>query len=114
MASTSTPTSAAPSASDMNDGRSRLAGHDSDELVSRVAQGLHDTVDRLANTAGPAVHKLEEGVSRASETVHGQAHRAHELGDQLTDSLRDTVREHPLASLMMALAAGMLLARISR
>ena len=84
------------------------------ELVSRATQSVHETVDRIAEKAAPVVQKLESSVAQASESAHDQINRARELGDEWTDHLRGTVREHPLASLMVALAAGVLLSRLSR
>lgn len=87
---------------------------DGNALVSRVAQGLHETVDRAADKATPAVQKLESTVAHANASLHDQLHHARELGDEWTTSLRGTVREHPLTSVVVALAAGALIARISR
>ncbi len=87
---------------------------DGNEVVSRVAQGAHETVDRLAEKAAPAVHKLESTVAHANEVLHAQAAKARQLGDEWTDNLRGTVREHPLTSVGVALAVGMLFARLTR
>lgn len=87
---------------------------DGNELVSRVAQGAHETVDRLAEKAAPAVQKLESTVAQANETLHHQMERARELGDEWTDNVRGTVREHPLAAVGIAFALGMLFSRLSR
>ena len=87
---------------------------DANELVSRVAQGVHETVDRLADKAAPVAQKLESTVAHANEALHDQMHRAREVGDEWSESLRGTVREHPLASLMVALAAGVLISRLTR
>lgn len=89
-------------------------GPDASELVSRVAQGMHETVDRLADKAAPVAQKLESTVTHANEALHDQMHRAREVGDEWSESLRGTVREHPLASLMVALAAGVLISRLTR
>lgn len=107
---TATPSSLDPT----NPNARTAAASDGSELVSRVAQGVHETVDRLAETATPAVQKLEATMAHASETMNDQMHRARELGDEWSDSLRGTVREHPLASLMVALAAGVLISRLGR
>lgn len=87
---------------------------DGNELVSRAAQGAHETVDRLAEKAAPAVQKLESTVTHANEALHHQMERARELGDEWTDNLRGTVRESPLASVGVAFALGLLLARLTR
>jgi ElaB/YqjD/DUF883 family membrane-anchored ribosome-binding protein len=86
----------------------------SDDLVHRVARGAHDTVDRLAAKAAPAVERWRTGASSATETLQQRAYRAKELGGEWTESLRGTVREHPLASLGIAAAVGMLLSRLTR
>lgn len=106
MASASNPLSSnGPTGTGMPDGA---------ELVSRVAQGAHETVDRLAEKATPAVQKLESTVAQANETLHHQMERARELGDEWTDNVRGTVREHPLAAVGVAFALGMLFSRLSR
>lgn len=84
------------------------------DLVGRVAASAHETVDRLAEKAGPAVHKLESGVEHANEMLSNQAHRMQELGSEWTDSLRDSVRENPLTALLVALTAGAVIARMTR
>lgn len=84
------------------------------ELVNRVAQSAHDAVDRLAATAGPAVARVRRGVDLASESVHAGANRLSETQQEWTESLRITVREHPLAALTTALAVGLLISRLAR
>ncbi len=91
----------------VDDGIAAVAPSDAGDLVMRVAQGLHETVDRVADKAAPAAQKLEA-------TVQDQVHRARELGDEWTDSLRSTVRERPISSVLVALAAGILISRITR
>ena len=61
---------------------------DANELVSRVAQGVHETVDRLADKAAPVAQKLESTVAHANEALHDQMHRAREVGDEWSESLR--------------------------
>ena len=85
-----------------------------DELLQRVVQGAHETIDRLAERAAPHVQRLHSGVSGANESLHAKADEWRGKGDELTESLRDTVREHPLAAVATALAVGMLIARLSR
>jgi ElaB/YqjD/DUF883 family membrane-anchored ribosome-binding protein len=88
--------------------------HDGPELMQRVVQGAHATIDRLADSAAPHVQRLQASVSDANESVHERAGQARALGDEWTESLRVTVREHPLAAVGLALAAGLLIARVSR
>lgn len=85
-----------------------------DELLQRVVQGAHETIDRLAERAAPHVSRLQEGVHDANERLHAKADALRETGDEWTESLRDTVREHPIAAVATALAVGMLIARLTR
>jgi ElaB/YqjD/DUF883 family membrane-anchored ribosome-binding protein len=85
-----------------------------DDVIGRIAQSAHETIDRLAETAAPHVSRLGEGLSGAGETLQARADRAREMGDEWVESLRDTVRENPLAAVGVALAIGVLVARLSR
>jgi len=78
-----------------------------DDLVSRVAHGAHETIDRLAATVSPHVQRLQQGFSGGGQYVK-------EAGDEWTESLRCTVRHNPLAAVATATALGVLLARLTR
>jgi len=73
------------------------------DVVERVAQGAHKTVDRLAESAAPQVQRLQEGMTAALDR-----------GGELRESLRESVRENPLAALALAVGAGMLIGRVLR
>lgn len=84
------------------------------EMLQRVVQGAHQTIDRLADTAAPHVQKLQEQVAGASEALNAKASDIRALGDEWVGSMRCNVREHPLVAVGAALALGMLIARLSR
>ncbi len=84
------------------------------DILNRVVQGAHHTIDRLAETAAPHVQRLEQGVTTASDTLHARADQARDVGDEWAESVRSTVRENPLAAVATALAVGLLIARITR
>jgi hypothetical protein len=84
------------------------------QILNRVTESAHQAVDRFAEKAGPAVEKIESGVSHANESLAGQAHHMRELGDEWTQSLRTTVRANPLTSILLAVAAGAVIARMTR
>ncbi|MGS5086997.1 DUF883 family protein [Hydrogenophaga sp. A37] len=84
------------------------------DLLNRATETAHGAVDRFADKAGPAVQKLESGMAQANAVLHDQAHHMRELSDEWANSARDTVRQHPLTSVLLALAAGALIARASR
>lgn len=84
------------------------------ERLTRVVQGAHDTIDRLAEQAVPQLQRLEEGFAGASDALQTQAHRLRETGDQWAESLRGSVRDNPLAAVAAALALGVLISRLTR
>jgi hypothetical protein len=85
-----------------------------DELLGRVVQGAHSTIDRLAETAAPRVQRLQEGVAQAADSLHAGAEKARQVGDEWTESMRATVRQNPIAALATAFAVGALIVRITR
>jgi len=85
-----------------------------DDLIGRIAQGAHQAIDRLAEGAVPHVNRLQESMSGASASLQERTDRAREQADEWAESLRCTVRENPLASLGVALAVGLLVARLAR
>ncbi|HEY6133910.1 MAG TPA: hypothetical protein VIW70_08035 [Rubrivivax sp.] len=84
-----------------------------DDMLGRIVRGAHETVDRVAAKAAPVVEQVKGGVNHASEVAHARADQMTQLGDEWTQSLRSTVREHPLAALAVALAVGVVISRMS-
>jgi len=84
------------------------------DLLARVVQGAHQTIDRLADTAAPHVQKLQDGMSSAGDMVSERADQARDTGEAWAESLRVTVRENPLAAVATAVAVGLLIARVTR
>lgn len=83
-------------------------------LLGTAVQGAHDTIDRLAVAAAPAVHQLGERVTAAEDALQEKADQLRGTRDAWAESLRCTVRENPLASIAAAFTLGALLARIAR
>lgn len=83
-------------------------------LLEKVVQGAHHTVDRLAETAAPAVRKLGERVSATENALHAGTDHLRQVRDEWTTGVRTTVRDNPLVSVVGALFLGALIARITR
>jgi ElaB/YqjD/DUF883 family membrane-anchored ribosome-binding protein len=91
---------------------SRDSALGADDLIGRIAQSAHETIDRLAETAAPHVNRLQETLS--GDALHQRADDMRDLRDEWTESLRCTVRDNPLAAIGVAVAVGVLIARLSR
>ena len=83
------------------------------DVMRRVVQGAHEAVDRLADKAIPAVERRRGSYPAAAESLRQKADQAADLKDEWTESLRMTVREHPLTAIGAALALGVILARLT-
>lgn len=90
---------------------SGVPGSVADPAIERMARSAHSAVDRVAGTASSAVERVRSGVSSATGTVSERMHDLSASREVWVDSARERVREHPLATLGVALAAGYLLAR---
>lgn len=84
------------------------------DLMNRVVQGAHQTIDHLAGQAAPHVQRFEQKLAGADDMLHERAGQLRELSDGYVRSLREGVRENPLAAVGVALVLGLLLARIAR
>jgi ElaB/YqjD/DUF883 family membrane-anchored ribosome-binding protein len=84
----------------------------SDATVERMVQGAHQAVDRVAEKAGPAVERLRSGMADAAQAVHARADELAALGDEWVETCRNSVRQHPLAAVALALVAGMAVSRL--
>ncbi|MDB5819315.1 MAG: hypothetical protein JWQ11_2955 [Rhizobacter sp.] len=85
------------------------------------AEATQDRIDSAADQMHAGVDKLAESVAPAVERVRSTAERLQDkvmlLGDmerEWADSTRGVVREHPLASVAVALAAGIVISRLVR
>jgi ElaB/YqjD/DUF883 family membrane-anchored ribosome-binding protein len=74
-----------------------------DKNIDRLSQNAHGAVDRAANAA-----------SSMAERVGQKGDDLMELKDNWMEGAADYVREHPLAALGIAAAAGYLFSVISR
>lgn len=83
------------------------------DVMSRVVQGAHATIDRVADSAAPHVQRLQQGMASASDSLHERSGQAREMGEEWTESMRNTVRENPIAAVVTALVAGLVIARLT-
>jgi len=84
------------------------------EMMSRVVRGAHETIDHFADHATPPLEQLEHGLAQTGEVLHDEAGQWRATGDEWAESLRSSVREHPLAAVAAALAVGVVIARLAR
>lgn len=101
-----------PNPSSSLGGNGGLTSSNPEATVDRMAQTAHQTVDRLAEKAGPAIEKLRSKMTGANETLRAQADHLSEMQREWLETTRMTVREHPIATIAVAVAAGVLISKI--
>lgn len=84
------------------------------QRLDGVVREAHATLDRVAAQVAPAVEHLADSARSASDAAQRQAQDIGEMGHEWAQTLRATVREHPLASLAVALAVGVLVSRLAQ
>lgn len=83
-------------------------------MLRSAVKGAHETLDRLADSAAPAVRQLGESVAAAGETLHAKTDQLREARDEWVAGARSTVRKNPLACIAAAFALGALMAHLTR
>ena len=91
--------------------------------VDQATTGAHKAIDKASDAARPAVDRLASGAHQAVDKIAGAAAQAAETFDVKSEQLKDAqarltencsayVRDHPMTSLGIALAAGFVLSRL--
>jgi ElaB/YqjD/DUF883 family membrane-anchored ribosome-binding protein len=71
-----------------------------------------ETIDKAANSAHEAVDRVASATNQAAEALGEKGEQLKNAEQQLVDNCRSYVRDNPLTSLGIAVAAGFLLSRI--
>ena len=82
------------------------------DTADRVGKGAHETVDRQADAAPPPLQQSQHNQKETSDVLGQSAEQLLQMGEEKAESLRAVVRENPLASIAVAAAVGLLLARL--
>lgn len=94
--------------------KSETAPSAADDVLNRVVQGAHNTIDRLAGKAHPTVRQWTEKMANAESAVQAKTDQLVESQQVWTESMRKTVRTNPVLAVAAAIAVGALIARIAR
>jgi ElaB/YqjD/DUF883 family membrane-anchored ribosome-binding protein len=77
-----------------------------------VSDKAHAGIDRLSASAHHAVDRAAGAATIAADRLGAKSRELLSAGDEWVDVTRGYVRDHPLAALGVALAAGYLLSRM--
>ncbi len=104
-----------PSATDGNGSVTRgieQAGSGAHKAIDKVSDAARPAVDRMASGAHQAVDKVAAVAQQAADTLGTKGNEIKEAQTRLMSECSGYVRENPIASLGIAVAAGFLLSRL--
>jgi len=81
-------------------------------VVKRAVQGAHAAVDSVAKKVESAVDRFKNSASGATGSLQDGADQFVQMEKEVLGSVRSTVRDHPLLTIGLALAAGVLISRM--
>lgn len=79
--------------------------------IDKVTDAARPAVERVATGAHQAVDKLADAAANATETFGVKSEQLKEAQTRITENFRNYVRDNPLATVGIAVAAGFLLSR---
>lgn len=80
--------------------------------INSAASAARPVIDNLTNSAHQAADKMASSASRAAEVLEQKSRQLKDSQMRLTENCRTHLREKPLTSLGIAIAAGVILALI--
>jgi ElaB/YqjD/DUF883 family membrane-anchored ribosome-binding protein len=89
-------------------GASSAADHARD-----IAQRAQSTVTRLKDSAQSTASRLGDAASTAADRLSAKSEELMALQARMTDTARIYIREHPFATIAIAIAIGMILSRLT-
>lgn len=77
--------------------------------IDRASEAARPTVDKITTGAHQVVDQLASSASHAAETLEVKGEQLRAAQSELTERCRIQMREHPVATIGIAVAAGFLL-----
>lgn len=87
---------------------------ETDTISDNLAGVAHEAIDKVAANAAEAEERIRKAALEAEERVRKSAREVRQRSNDTADTLARFAREHPLASVGVAFAAGYLLAMLFR
>jgi ElaB/YqjD/DUF883 family membrane-anchored ribosome-binding protein len=84
----------------------------SQESSENMLTSTHPRVERVASSAHQAVDKLAGSANRAAQTLGVKTVQVKDAQERMAEELRVYVRNNPMTSVGIAVAAGFLLSRL--
>jgi ElaB/YqjD/DUF883 family membrane-anchored ribosome-binding protein len=80
----------------------------------RVAKAVQEAIDKIAASADEIEGRIRQTAADAEQNVRARADHAHRVSEDAIANIQKYVHAHPVASLGMAFAAGVVFSAILR
>lgn len=84
------------------------------KTTDKVAKAAHEAIDKMAAGADQMESRIRQGAADAQLNVRGTTDRAQRLSADTVTDVRQYVYERPVASIVMAFAAGIIFSALFR
>jgi ElaB/YqjD/DUF883 family membrane-anchored ribosome-binding protein len=81
--------------------------------AENVAEKATESLSRLSETAQQAVDRVKDAASQATTRLSEKGQELWEMRGEAVDTARSYVREHPIATIGIAIAIGLLISRLT-
>lgn len=85
-----------------------------DPITSKIADQISDGIDQVTSTASRFSERLRNNGSALHEELNAAGERFGDGAKRLGSVASEQIRAHPLAAIGIAVAAGVLLTRLTR
>ena len=82
--------------------------------TDKAAAAAHEAVDKMATTADNIEERVRHSANRAQDQARDTADRAQRISADVITDVRHYVYEHPVASLGISFAAGLVFSALLR
>lgn len=104
-----------PKANDMRGALARGVNQATDgahERINSMSAAAQPTLDRMASGAHDAVDRVAGAATQAAQTLDATSEKLKTANQRLAKNAGGVLRDHPVASLGVAVAAGFVLSRL--
>ena len=81
--------------------------------ADNIADKASESLSRLSDTAHQTMDRLTDATSQAASRLSEKGHDLWERRGEAVDTARTYVREHPIATIGIAIAVGLLISRLT-
>jgi ElaB/YqjD/DUF883 family membrane-anchored ribosome-binding protein len=91
-----------------------MATEPQSRTTDKIAKAAHEAIDKMATGADQVEARVRQTAADAQSSMRERTDKAQRMSEDALANMRDYVHEHPIASLGMAFAAGIIFSALLR